>query len=102
MRLTAYILGIYQCLGVPYINPANQAPGVQTDPFLGIKSFHRCHGKTLKNHEAYSLYIGYVSMSSGPLHKSCQSGPWGPFKPLGSIQAPEIKSFHRLIMEKNF
>ena len=41
MRPTAYKLGMKQCLVVPYINPANHAPGVQTSPIPGIKSFHR-------------------------------------------------------------
>ena len=31
----------------------------------------------LRNHEAHSFYILYVAMFSGPLHKSCQSSPWG-------------------------
>ena len=35
MRSTAYIFGMKQCLVVPHINPANQAPGVQTGPALG-------------------------------------------------------------------
>ena len=41
MRPTPYIFGMLQCLVVPYINPANQGPGVQTGPTLGIKNFHR-------------------------------------------------------------
>ena len=49
MRPTAYIFGIQQCLLVLYINPANQAFGVQTGTALGVKSFHKLiMGKTLK------------------------------------------------------
>ena len=41
MRPTAYILSMLQCLVIPYINPANQVPGVKTDHTLGINSSHR-------------------------------------------------------------
>ena len=30
MRPTAYIFSMYQCLVVPYLTSANQAPGLQT------------------------------------------------------------------------
>ena len=35
MRPTAYIFSMYQCLVVPYINPANQALGLQTGHTTG-------------------------------------------------------------------
>ena len=63
----------------PLYNPANQAPGVQTGHALGVISSHRLIMEKkllLWNHEAHSLYIEYVAMCSGPLHKSDQSSPW--------------------------
>ena len=43
----AQVSFMYQCLVVPYINPINRAPGVQTGSVLGIKSFHKLlMGKT--------------------------------------------------------
>ena len=35
----------------------------------------------LRNHEAQSFHILCVAMSSGPLYKSCQPCPWGPYGP---------------------
>ena len=58
MSPTAYIFIKYLCLVVPYINPVNQVPGVQTGPAQGIKSFHR-------------LIIGFFL-------KSSSLKPWGP------------------------
>ena len=37
---TTYIFDIKQCQVVPYINPANHAPGVQTGHTLGAIIFH--------------------------------------------------------------
>ena len=51
MKPTAYkhVFDLKQCLVVPYINHANQAPEVQTGPTPGIKGFHRLTiGKPLK------------------------------------------------------
>ena len=45
---------------VLYINPANHAPGVKNGPAPGVISSHRL---------------------SGPLYKSCQQCPWGPYGP---------------------
>ena len=39
MRPTAYIFSMQQCVVVPYLNPANQAPGVQTGHILGGHMF---------------------------------------------------------------
>ena len=39
MKPTAYIFSMYQCLVVPYINPANQASGHQTGHTLGGHMF---------------------------------------------------------------
>ena len=36
MRPTAYIFSMSQCLVVLYVNPANQAPGVQTGHTPGV------------------------------------------------------------------
>ena len=41
MRHTDYIFIIWQCLVVPYINSANQAPGAQTCHFPGVIGSHR-------------------------------------------------------------
>ena len=41
MRPIAYILSMKQCLVVPDINPANQAPGAKTGYALGVISSHR-------------------------------------------------------------
>ena len=41
MRPTAYIFSVQQCLVVPYINPANQDPGVKTGHGSGVISSHR-------------------------------------------------------------
>ena len=49
----------------------------------------------LWNHEAYSLYIEYVAMFSGPLHNPANQAP--------EVQAGlalEVISSHRIIMEK--
>ena len=47
MRPTTYIFSIEQCLVVPYINPANEAPGVQTGHAPGVISSQRLKiGKT--------------------------------------------------------
>ena len=35
----------------------------------------------LDDHEAHSLYIEYVAVCSGPLHKSYQSSPWALNRP---------------------
>ena len=49
MRPTAYIFSMFPHSVVPYINPANQAPGIQTGPSQGIKHFNRLiMGKNLK------------------------------------------------------
>ena len=65
-----------QCLVVPYINPANHTPGVQTDHVPCVTSFHRVLKTILLNHEAHSLNIYYLARSSGPLYKSWQPCPW--------------------------
>ena len=41
MRPRAYIFSMYQCLVVPYINPANHAPGAQIGHAPGVISSHR-------------------------------------------------------------
>ena len=41
MRPTVNIFSMQQCLVVSYINPANQAPGVQTGQALGVIIPHR-------------------------------------------------------------
>ena len=49
MRPTAYIFGMYQCLVVPFINPANHTPGVQIGHPSEVFSSHRLiMGKTFK------------------------------------------------------
>ena len=40
IRPTAYIFDIKQCPMVPYISPANHAPGVQIGHTLGAIIFH--------------------------------------------------------------
>ena len=35
----------------------------------------------LRNHKAQSFHILSVAMYSGPLYKSCQPCPWGPYGP---------------------
>ena len=45
MRPRAYIFSMWQCLVVPYINPANQARRVQTGHTPVV---HMYMGKTLK------------------------------------------------------
>ena len=35
----------------------------------------------LRNHKAKSFHILSVAMYSGPLYKSCQPCPWGPYGP---------------------
>ena len=53
MRPIAYIFDMKQFLVVPYLNPADQAVGVQTGPAPGIKSFHRLiMEKTLKKNSS--------------------------------------------------
>ena len=50
MRPTACIFGMWQCQVVLYIDPANQAPGVQSGQALGLRSYHKLlMEKTLKN-----------------------------------------------------
>ena len=72
---------------VLYINPANHASGVKNGPAPGFISSHRLTmGKTsknllLRNHKAQSFHILSVAMYSGPLYKSCQPCPWGPYVP---------------------
>ena len=69
---------------IPYINLANQAPGFQTGPVLGIKSFHRLiMVKTLKIFFSETMrptaYI--LGMEQGlvvPCVKSCQLSLWCP------------------------
>ena len=69
-------ISFQQWLVVPYINPANQAPGGPNCTW-GISCSHRLiMGKTkinlLWNHEANSLYIEYKAMSCSLLYKPCQ------------------------------
>ena len=35
----------------------------------------------LQNHKAQSFHILFLAMYSGPLYKSCQLCPWGPYGP---------------------
>ena len=47
MRPTAYIFSVWQCLVVPYIKPANQAPWLQIGHAPGVINSHRLiMGKT--------------------------------------------------------
>ena len=49
------------CLVVPYINSANQAPGAQSGPTLGMESFHRLiMNKTLKPSSETMRSIAYI------------------------------------------
>ena len=63
MRPTAHIFSMKQSLVVPYINPANHAPGVQTGYIPGGHLHPQTYnGKNLKdlllwNQQAHSLYI---------------------------------------------
>ena len=71
-------------------------------PHPGDQEFPKTYkGKSFKNlllwnHEDHSLYIKHVAMSSGPLHKCCQSSSWGLNWP-----RPQGSSFHWLIMRKS-
>ena len=63
-------------------------PGqIRTLVSMATDSSHRLTmGKTKKNlllrsHKAQSFHILYVAMYSGPLYKSCQPCPWGPYRP---------------------
>ena len=50
MRPTAHIFSMLQCVVVPYINPANDAPGVQIGHALGVIYSQRLiMGKDLKD-----------------------------------------------------
>ena len=67
--------------------PGGGGGGVKNGPALGVISSHRLTvGKTkenllLRNHKAQSFHILFVAMYSGPLYKSCQPCPWGPYGP---------------------
>ena len=58
-------------------------------------------GKTLKNlllrnHKAQSFHILCVAMYSGPLYKSCQRCPWGPYGPRpGDVMGKTLKNLLR-------
>ena len=61
--------------------------GIRTLVSMATDSSHRLTmGKTYKNlllcnHKAKSLHILCAAISSGPLHKSCQPCPLGPYGP---------------------
>ena len=63
-------------------------PGrIRTLVSMATDSSHRLTmGKTkknllLRNHKAQSFHILCVAMYNGPLYKSCQPCPWGPYGP---------------------
>ena len=76
-RPRAFIFCQYQCIVFLFINPANHAPGVHTGPAPGA-SWEKL---LLRNHKTQSFHILCVAMYSGPLYKSCQPFPWGPYGP---------------------
>ena len=86
-RPKAFIFCMKQCLVVLYINPGNHAPGAKNGPAPGVISSHRLtmgkHKKNLllRNHKTQSFHILCVAMYSGPLYKSYQPCPWGPYGP---------------------
>ena len=50
----------------------------------------------LRNHKAQSFHILSVAMYSGPLYKSCQLCPWGPYGPRpGGVMGKTFKKFLR-------
>ena len=82
-----------------YINPANQAPGLQTGPPQGVMFIlsyiaeEPFKNLLAWNHEAKSLQIKYIVIFSGPQHKSMPPG----------VQIGHtlwVVSSHRLIMGK--
>ena len=47
----------------------------------------------LQNHKAQSFHILSVAMYSGPLYKSCQPCPWGPYGPRpGGVMGKTLKN----------
>ena len=92
-----------------FINPANGAPGVHTGPAPGASWEKRKKNLLLQNHKAQSFHILSVAMYSGPLYKSCQTCPWGPYGPhpggvIGKtfknllLQNHKAQSFHILFL----
>ena len=68
-----------------YIDPANDAPGVQNGPTPGDISSHIL-GKAytnllLRNHEFRSFYTLCVVMFNNPSFKSCHLCSWGAYRP---------------------
>ena len=61
--------------------------GIRTLVSMATDSSHRLtmgetyKNRLLSNHKAKSFHIFCVAMSSGPLQKSCQPCPWGPYRP---------------------
>ena len=50
----------------------------------------------LRNHKAQSFHILSVAMYRGPLYKSCQPCPWGPYGPcLGGVMRKTLKNLLR-------
>ena len=50
----------------------------------------------LQNQKAQSFHILSVAMYSGPLYKSCQPCPWGPYGPrLGGVMGKTLKNLLR-------
>ena len=83
-RPRAFIFCMLQCVVVLFINPANHAPGVKNGPAPGIISSHR-HTMGKQKHKkicfSETFHILCVTKYSGPLYKSCQPCPWGPYGP---------------------
>ena len=47
----------------------------------------------LRNHKAQSFHMLFVAMYSGPLYKSCQPCPWGPYGPRpGGVMGKTLKN----------
>ena len=53
----------------------------------------------LRNHKALSFHILYVAMYSGPLYKSCQPCPWGPYGP--SFRGRHGKNFKKILLQNH-
>ena len=77
---------------VPFINPANRAPGVHTGPAPGASWEKHKKILLLQNHKLQSFHILFVAMYSVSVYKSCQPCPWGPYGPRpGGIMGKTLK-----------
>ena len=81
-----------KCPVVLYINPVNRAPGVHTGPAPWPSWGKYNKNLLLRNHKSQTFHILCVAMYSGPLYKSCQPCPWGPYRPRpGGVMGQNIK-----------